>query len=73
MVIFPIVFQALAPLLKAAGAANASLPLGVSKAAVINISSILGSIETNKDGGFYPYRCSKVAHFDLKFSNISCT
>lgn len=34
--------------------------LSVRKAAVINMTSILGSIAENDDGGFYPYRCSKV-------------
>jgi NAD(P)-dependent dehydrogenase (short-subunit alcohol dehydrogenase family) len=52
--------QAMAPLLKKAAAKNSSLPLGISRAAVINMSSILGSIATNSDGGFYPYRTSKV-------------
>jgi len=49
------------PLLKTAAAQNASAPLSASRAVVMNISSILGSIETNsKEGGFYPYRASKV-------------
>jgi len=34
--------------------------LSVRRAAVINMTSILGSITENNDGGFYPYRCSKV-------------
>nr|XP_023023490.1 uncharacterized protein LOC111511688 [Leptinotarsa decemlineata] len=53
--------KALLPLLKRASEANYDLPLGSSKSAVINMSSILGSISLNDDGGFYPYRCSKVA------------
>ena len=28
--------------------------------AVVNISSVMGSIQANDVGGFYPYRCSKV-------------
>lgn len=53
--------KALLPLLKEASTQNSSLPLGVNRAAIINISSILGSIAKNDQGGFYPYRTSKAA------------
>lgn len=53
--------KALLPLLKKASGKNSSSPLGASRAAVINISSILGSIQENDVGGYYPYRCSKTA------------
>ncbi|XP_054290185.1 C-factor-like [Macrosteles quadrilineatus] len=70
--------KALIPLLKQASAANSSQPLGSARAAVVNISSILGSIAENNQGGFYPYRTSKAAlnavtrslSFDLKPDNI---
>lgn len=54
-------FKALLPLLKTA-ASNAADKTGLSvkRAAIINMTSILGSIAENTDGGFYPYRCSKV-------------
>jgi len=35
---------------------------GVNKAVIVNISSILGSITKNDQGGFYPYRTSKVMY-----------
>nr|CAD7450131.1 unnamed protein product [Timema bartmani] len=54
--------MAFLPLLKKAASQNPSLPFGVSRAAVVNMSSILGSITLNKkEGGFYPYRASKSA------------
>lgn len=53
--------KALLPLLYRAAAKNVNAPISCSKAAVINMSSFLGSIELNKDGGLYPYRCSKAA------------
>lgn len=52
--------QALYPVLKKAATKNPDAPMGISKAAVVNMSSILGSISGNLDGGYYPYRCSKV-------------
>ncbi|XP_075221179.1 SDR family oxidoreductase sniffer [Lycorma delicatula] len=66
--------KAFIPLLKEASTLNSSAPLGVQRAAVINLSSVLGSIADNQQGGFYPYRCSKSAlnavtrslSFDLK-------
>ncbi|PSN50237.1 hypothetical protein C0J52_02384 [Blattella germanica] len=53
--------KAFVPLLKKAADNNSSLPIGPSRAAVINFSSILGSISENSQGGFYPYRASKAA------------
>lgn len=52
--------KALLPLLKRASKNNPDVPLGTSRAAVINMTSMLGSMELNRDGGLYPYRCSKV-------------
>lgn len=50
------------PLLKIASDnfANKS-DMNVNRSAVINMSSILGSITDNNQGGYYPYRCSKAA------------
>ncbi|XP_050315472.1 C-factor-like, partial [Anthonomus grandis grandis] len=53
--------KALLTLLKKAAEANSAEPMGSNKAAVVNMSSILGSIAQNTDGGFYPYRCSKAS------------
>ncbi|KAF9822390.1 hypothetical protein SFRURICE_017665 [Spodoptera frugiperda] len=70
--------KSLLPILKQAADANSDNPMGVHRAAVINMSSILGSIAQNDQGGFYPYRCSKAAlnaatksmSVDLKKDNI---
>ncbi|EZA53164.1 C-factor [Ooceraea biroi] len=54
--------KALLPLLKtAAKNTEDKTGLSVKRAAVINMTSILGSIAENTEGGFYPYRCSKAA------------
>ncbi|XP_055606488.1 C-factor isoform X2 [Uranotaenia lowii] len=53
--------KALVPLLKKAAETNASAPIGPQKACIVNMSSILGSIEANSDGGLYGYRTSKAA------------
>ena len=53
--------KALAPLLEKAAHTNKDSPVGWSRAAVINITSFLGSIEKNSNGGFYSYRASKCA------------
>lgn len=53
--------KALCPLIKKAAKINACKPNGIEKAAIINMSSMLGSFELNTTGGLYPYRCSKVA------------
>jgi len=64
--------QALLPLLKIASEKNKSVT-GMKKAVIVNISSILGSISLNDQGGFYPYRTSKVIfllctfHFQINF------
>lgn len=52
--------KALLPLLKKASKNNTS-GCGVDRAAVINMSSMLGSFELNTTGGLYPYRLSKAA------------
>ncbi|OXU22204.1 hypothetical protein TSAR_009952 [Trichomalopsis sarcophagae] len=71
--------KAFLPLLKKASIANSNNEgMSISRAAIINMSSILGSIEGNDTGGFYPYRCSKAAvnaatksmSLDLKKDNI---
>nr|CAI5843138.1 unnamed protein product [Callosobruchus analis] len=53
--------KALLPVLKKASELYKDLPLGSNRSAVINMSSILGSIRANDNGGLYPYRCSKAA------------
>ena len=53
--------QSLLPLLKRAASRTSSKPLGWERAAIINMSSDLGSISANDSGSFYPYRCSKTA------------
>ncbi|XP_061386563.1 C-signal [Musca vetustissima] len=53
--------KACLPLLKKASKANESLDLGVQRAAIINMSSMLGSMELNETGGLYAYRTSKAA------------
>nr|AEE63240.1 unknown [Dendroctonus ponderosae] len=53
--------KALLPTLRKAANLNKSGAFGSKKAAVINMTSILGSIALNSDGGLYPYRCSKAA------------
>ncbi|OWR40978.1 short-chain dehydrogenase [Danaus plexippus plexippus] len=60
--IAPIILtKSLLPLLKQAAQNNSDKPVGVGRAAVINMSSVLGSIAQNDVGGFYAYRCSKAA------------
>lgn len=41
---------------------NSTLPMGIARAAIINMSSALGSISENESGGLYPYRCAKVTN-----------
>ncbi|XP_076280772.1 SDR family oxidoreductase sniffer isoform X1 [Lasioglossum baleicum] len=54
--------KALLPLLKtAANNCEDKSKMSINRSAVINMSSILGSIADNTSGGFYPYRCSKSA------------
>lgn len=59
----PIMFtKAFLPLLKKAAAIDAGKGnMSIDRAAVINMTSLLGSIADNNQGGFYPYRCSKAA------------
>ncbi|XP_018566423.1 uncharacterized protein LOC108907291 [Anoplophora glabripennis] len=53
--------KVLLPLLKRAADVNQNQTFGSSRSAVINMSSVLGSIGLNDIGGVYPYRCSKAA------------
>ncbi|KAL6264904.1 hypothetical protein P5V15_004998 [Pogonomyrmex californicus] len=53
--------KAFLPLLQTAAKKSEDKTLSVKRAAVINMTSVLGSITKNNDGGFYPYRCSKAA------------
>ncbi|KDR20062.1 uncharacterized protein LOC110829367 [Zootermopsis nevadensis] len=53
--------KAFLPLLKKAAQNKSSESFSASRAAVINFSSILGSIAENSSGGLYPYRASKAA------------
>jgi len=72
--------KAFIPLLKKASKFNESQPLGVKCATIVNMSSILGSIQENVQGGMYAYRMSKVAlnmatksmSHDLKKDRILC-
>lgn len=56
------IFQHLIPVLK--NGQNAGGSAGI----IVNMSSILGSMQENTTGGYYPYRTSKVSTFlsDLK-------
>lgn len=80
-VVVPIMFaKACIPLLQKASEINGSKSMGVERAAIINMSSILGSIEANTDGGLYAYRTSKAAlnaatkslSIDLSKNKILC-
>lgn len=51
--------KAFTPLLKKAAKNNSKDQLGVSRAVIVNMSSILGSIASNTDGSLYHYRVTK--------------
>ncbi|CAG7831659.1 unnamed protein product [Allacma fusca] len=53
--------QALLPQLEKASSNASSAPKGIGRAAVVNITAIMGSIGGNDAGGMVPYRCSKAA------------
>ncbi|KAJ9596385.1 hypothetical protein L9F63_012593, partial [Diploptera punctata] len=53
--------KAFIPLLKKTSSRNSDVSIGISRAAVINVTSILGSITLNTEGGFVGYRESKAA------------
>ncbi|GMT23657.1 hypothetical protein PFISCL1PPCAC_14954, partial [Pristionchus fissidentatus] len=56
-----VVSQVFLPLLRLASSSLSSLPISVSRAAIINISSGAASIQDNKSGGMIVYRTSKTA------------
>lgn len=78
--IYVFFLQAFIPLLKKASKFNETQPMGVQRATIVNMSSILGSIEENQQGGMYAYRLSKVAlnmatksmSIDLRNDRILC-
>lgn len=51
--------KAFLPLLKKASDANKAAPVGVQRACIVNMSSILGSIASNVEGSLYHYRVTK--------------
>nr|ACO15575.1 C-factor [Caligus clemensi] len=53
--------KALLPLLKRAVDSSTAPSMGIDKAAIIQMSSVMASIQDNTLGGFYPYRISKTA------------
>ncbi|GMS87019.1 hypothetical protein PENTCL1PPCAC_9194, partial [Pristionchus entomophagus] len=53
--------QVFLPLLRKASIANAFLPIGVNRAAIVNISSGMASMTDNTSGGMVSYRASKTA------------
>jgi len=60
--IAPLFFsRALLPLLQKAADKNTEAPMGVAKAAIIQMSTAVASIAENSGGGMYAYRCSKAA------------
>jgi len=63
--IFSFCLQAFFPLLKKAASSGGS-GLSCARAAVINFSTRMGSIDDNTSGGKYAYRTSKV------LLNLSC-
>ncbi|XP_062592212.1 C-signal-like [Saccostrea cucullata] len=75
-----LVTQSLLPMLLKASESR-DTPVSCSKAAIVNISSILGSITENRSGGMYGYRPSKAAlnmitkslHEELKEKDILVT
>ena len=52
--------KAFLPLLKQAGATNCEGDYYVKKSLVVNMSSILGSIESTSSSFYLPYNCTKV-------------
>ena len=62
--------KVLLPELKVAAARVEGDELSVRRAAVINISSTLGSVHNNTQGGLYPYRASKVGWLETLYCVI---
>lgn len=59
------------PLLKAGASCTLEEEYCITNSAIVNISSVLGSISSNsgeRSGGLYPYRCSKVFSQYEKYS-----
>lgn len=58
------------PLILKAAKAGSGQPMSCSKAAIINMTSKVGSMEDNSSGGRYPYRISKAA-LNMVTKNLS--
>lgn len=63
--------KAFIPLLKKTAEKNSDLPIGISRAAVINVTSILGSVSLNTIGGYNGYRESKAA-LNMASRSLAC-
>ncbi|GFV49589.1 c-factor [Trichonephila clavipes] len=63
--------KALLPLLKTAASKVGGNNLSCARAAVVNITSKMGSIDDNTSGGCYPYRTSKAA-LNMVTKSLSC-
>ncbi|GFU55320.1 c-factor [Nephila pilipes] len=63
--------KSLLPLLKTAASKVDGDKLSCARAAVVNITSKMGSIDDNTSGGYYPYRASKVA-LNMVTKSLSC-
>lgn len=53
--------KTLLPLVKTASSKNSSLPVGVNRAAIVMMSTAVGSVAENSGGGIVAYRSSKTA------------
>jgi len=66
--------KAFLPLIKKAADVNSVEPIGIHRAAIVQMSSSVGSIAENSGGGLYAYRCSKAAlNMGMKSLSVDLT
>jgi len=66
--------KAFLPLIKKAADVNSVEPIGIRRAAIVQMSSSVGSIAENSGGGLYAYRCSKAAlNMGMKSLSVDLT